>query len=582
MAYTRLIELLDEDCTTVLDVLNDTADMAGSRVVHAEFEHLRAGGCGGGSFQLTNTLINRDIDVGMFIRCSYESGTVWYVGRVEEVGYNSPAGLTVRTFGLFGMLSDVVVGGLYFGGADRLPHVYAQSDWFIDDPDHSLQSFDTCSRYDDFVTMLYNQYVQPNLPFISLGTVIQPDVDSLINGFQSQTFRGGDSVGQIIRHAATQMNNASFGVNVNNELFMFPKSGLLLDTFQEGVDCRELNYKRDKSLQYTRIWLTGDYVYYNNGSDFYRYQAVIRDVTADEVYGNKPIKLYVPWIRTVEEAFDFARGFFDQYAQPTTRVSFKTTAQSSLLVPHSGKIRVRDRDGTELANDYFSRVKIDFDAVPIFTIELGPEEIQFGTPPEPNRWELPPNLDFENGRHNPDPPVTSSSFSSFTDSYTTTIGNPSLSTPPSSVSYSTPDETTPFNGSTTGNTDGVPPDSSCDRDNCTLTISNMGSGYPAFVGCCRSINRTYILTRWSSFGYRLYTTAPCYGDTATLNMQWNSSSGRWELFYTEITGDVVYWVSSESYATFCLAVAGTPTMIPQYVIGAARCTGWNVSNVFFS
>jgi hypothetical protein len=588
MAYRRLIELLDTDCSTVLATLNDNNDPANSKVTHAEFELLRSGGCGGGSITFSDSLTARSVEVGQFVRMKYDASTNWYIGRVEEVGYKSSSGATARLFGLYGMLSDVVVGGLYFGGADRLPHIYARSDWFINDPDHSLQSFDTCSRYDDFVTKLYVQYVQPDLPFITLGPVIQPTTSGL-EGFQSQTFRGGDSVGQIIRHVATQMENASFGVDENNVLFMYPESSTLLKTFQEGVDCESIDYKRDKSLQYTRIWLTGDYIYMDEG--FYRYQAVIRDEAADITYGNKPIKLYVPWVRTDEEAFDFGRGFFKKYANPTTRVTFTTSPQTTLLKPQNGKLRVKDRDGLVLTLDSFSSLKCTFDAAPYFTIECGPEDIQFGTPPEPNRWELPPNLDFENGKNNPPPPPDPTfSFSDSSVSYNSTIGNPSLSTPDSGSFQTDPPPSyplsfsSPYSGSSTG---GPPPSGSfspCDPQQFQFTLSGMGPsncGYPAYITCSRGLNGTYTINKSAANQWRLNVVDPCTGNAANFTLSYTTFTGYLGLSYTvPAMGWTTSWMSTTSYSNFCDAAAAGSIPFAFVTTNSQYC-GWIISNAQF-
>ena len=70
--YTRRIELLDTDASTVLAVLSDTSGNGSLDVVEsAEFTLLRQGGCGAGNFKLAQDFLSTTVQMGQFIRCRH-------------------------------------------------------------------------------------------------------------------------------------------------------------------------------------------------------------------------------------------------------------------------------------------------------------------------------------------------------------------------------------------------------------------------------------------------------------------------------------------------------------------------------
>lgn len=406
MAYQRIIELYDSDAETLLQTLSSSA-LDTSKITDASFELLRLGGCGNGSLTVNDKLTARSIEVGQHIKMKYDASTVWYFGRVEEVEYESSSGATVRLYGLFSYLNEITIGGLYFGGLDRRPHLYAVSDYFIQDPDHSVQSWDTCSRYDQMLGLIYDQYIEPNSP-IGLGTVAEPTSYTAHNGFQSAIFRSQETAALVVRSVAAAMDNSSYGVDETGAFFVKPREDTVLQTFKEGVDLTSLKYKKDKSLLYTRMYLTGDYIYDDSlQSGFYRYQAVVWDSAGRDAYGDRQIQIYIPYIRTNADAFDFARGFFQQYAQPTVRIDCTTLPQGTLLRPWNGRLTIKDRDDGILLTDYFSRLRCTFNANPFFDLTIGAEELQYNSPPEPERWELGnPNADQIDGGGSSEDSVT--------------------------------------------------------------------------------------------------------------------------------------------------------------------------------
>lgn len=388
MAYERLIELIDTDGSTVLETLSNGSV---STVKDAGFELIRKTGCGAGSFTLTNPFTVRNVAPGMSIRCKYDSNTPVYLGRIEETEYSSPSEVTVRTFGWFSYLNDIQIGG--YGQYDRKPpERYGRSDWFVNDPDHSLQTHYTASQPHQVINQLYTNYIDPESP-VGLGTVETPDV---VTSFESMTMRGEENLSQVIRTIAMIQRDASFGVNADGDFYFINKRDYepALKTFQEGVDVRDLRQSVDRSLMFNQVFITGDYIY---GADtpagFYRYGGRFIHNPSVSAYGYRTFRAYVPWIRMDRDAIRFAQGFFDNYAGLTTRYSFKTTGQETLLKPWDGRIALKDQAGNLLTTSIFDRIQVDFNEVPVFTITLGPEEPQFPEPPEPQRWEQPDQND---------------------------------------------------------------------------------------------------------------------------------------------------------------------------------------------
>jgi hypothetical protein len=108
-------------------------------------------------------------------------------------------------------------------------------------------------------------------------------------------------------------------------------------------------------------------------------------------HGERRIRLWVPWLRTPEDALAFVREFFRAYAQPTSRFLVETDGRSSLIRPWEGRVRLEDRDGAELITGHVESVRVAFDHVPRFRLELGPDDprTHWPEPPEDERWELP-------------------------------------------------------------------------------------------------------------------------------------------------------------------------------------------------
>ena len=386
MAYERRIVHLDTDAVTVKQTLSVSSDND-SRVIKARFELLRKGGCASGEITLRDVFTLRgDIAISDWIRFDFESGVPWYLGRVESVTEKSPNETIVALYGMGVELTEVFPGG--FGGANlNKPHRYARSDWFANDPDHGLNTFDIVSQPQEVVAKLFSQYIQPATS-INTTTIEAP---SPLTGLESILFRGEESSAQAIQALAMSANNGSWGVDANRDLFFLKQKADVLAEFQEGLNLEGLSRTTDRSLLYNSMVFTGGYVYgINNGPGFYRYIAVWKHFGSIAQHGERVIAIYIPWIRRNADSKKFATEFFRLYAQPSERITFRTSGQTTLLKPWEGLIRIKDASGSTMRLAGFEKIDVDFGHVPKFTLTLGPEELQYPIPNEAQRFEIAP------------------------------------------------------------------------------------------------------------------------------------------------------------------------------------------------
>lgn len=390
--YERIIELIDFDGRTVLATLSGSPTDT-RNVTDFNFELLLHGGCGSASMTLSDEFyITSNITPGLFVRASYKTGDIWYFGRIQEVNRNSISGVTVSIYGLWQVLNEVSVGGTDFDFGDRKPDVYAASDFFPNDVDRSIQSFNNVSNYPQLIEKLYTNYIA-NTPLVSLiryGTVEDPDPGRQFP-FGSTKFNGDQSLSQVVRSAAMMMQDSSFGIDEDGVFFLKQIRNTLAGVFREASNTRDLSVKEERALVFTRIQLTGGYI---NSPDFqpgyYRYQAQLVEQTSKSIYGDRKVTLNIPWIRTDREAYNFARGFFNSYGRLRKRVTFTTCAQNTLIKPWNAKLRIENRFGVEVTTDVISSVKVTFNAYPYFTFDVGPEDLQFPETQQPEQWEQGP------------------------------------------------------------------------------------------------------------------------------------------------------------------------------------------------
>lgn len=406
MAFRRRFIHLDDDAVTVIQTLSDTA-IADPRGITAWFEKLRIGGDGPGELVLKDKFTLRgQIEIDHHIAFEYDSGERWYLGRVESVQEESPKGVRVTLHGLWSSLNEVYPGGYAKAGLDK-PHRMAAGDYWPNDPDHGLQTVDVVGNVDDFVYTLYNRYIGPRSN-VALGTVEAPSPAVTLDGF---VFRGEDSAAEILRSLAIFAKGASVGVDEYRRLFFIQKRSKVIGAFREGVNLESLKRETDRALLFNGLQLTGGFIYNENPLiSPYRYTGFFRQANSVHRHGMRVARLYVPWVRRNADALRFAREFFRKYGNPTVRYPVQTNCRETLLRPWLGQVRLQAFDGDELVTGHFDRIRVDFDHCPIFSITVGPEEIEFPDVPDDRSRALP----MVTGDGESEPSGSVSSFGTYT------------------------------------------------------------------------------------------------------------------------------------------------------------------------
>ncbi|CAB4162439.1 hypothetical protein UFOVP785_39 [uncultured Caudovirales phage] len=366
--YTRLIQLLNTVGGSVVQTLCDKSsdiDLCTS----AEFDLLRQGGCGGGSFHLDMAFEDEDCpSVGQWIKCSYKSGSTWYLGRIEEVTASSPSGVDVRTFGTWSVVSEIQVGGnSWWSGT---PQTFGKYDYFTNDPDHATQVYTAVSDMQTMIQILYDDYISvwPG----GATDLLMIDAPDAVGTFSSMTFRGGESLSQIIRSLADASGGASYGITADNKFFFVPIITTTQATYREGTTC-DIKKSTNRGNMYNRLVINGGYVYGVNGDpSFYAFEYHQEDAASVATYGAKTLTVKLPWIRSYIDAQNFANGFLDRYAGVTTQYTVDTVAGGSPLNPWGGLVALQGVTGSTLATEPFDTCKVTFNEAPTFSFTTGP------------------------------------------------------------------------------------------------------------------------------------------------------------------------------------------------------------------
>jgi len=387
--YQRIIEHYQSDAATLVGAIDPNA------VSGCWFELHRQGGCGAGELRLKDGFPERQsIDVGDWISLSYAAGQRWYFGRVESREADSPAGIRFRLEGMSIELGEVFPGGFGVSADGVPPHRYANTDLFQYDPDYLLETFDSIATTAQLVQALMNQYVLP-ATHISLDPL---DIEAAPDeaGLASFKFRGEESVRSILKDVALRANNASWGVDETGAFFFIQPRSTVASTFREGKDVSRLEESRDRDLLFNRVLLTGGYVYNeplnseNSIRGFHRWRAHYLQPESRDVYGERRIRLWVPWIRTESDSRGFVREFFRTYSHPISRFLIDVPNRSALLKPWEGAVQLLDRTGTALITAPIETLRVEFDRAPLFRMEIGPADPHtlWPEPPHDERWEI--------------------------------------------------------------------------------------------------------------------------------------------------------------------------------------------------
>ncbi|TWT63207.1 hypothetical protein [Rubinisphaera italica] len=390
MGYQRLILHYGYDPEDFLGVLSQGA------VKRCWFELDRLGGCGAGELRLNEGFSNRDaIEPGHWIAFEYSTGERWYLGRVEDVESESPAGLRIRLEGPAIQLNEVFPGSFTAKSEGVKPHRYGRTDQFGQDPDYDQESQDYVVNSAELIRKMIEQYVVGKTNIIYDPDLVE--TGPLANDVTTMKFRGEESVRSVIKDLALRARNATWGVDAERRFFFRQRRDDVLAEYREHRDLTKLQASRSRELLFNRVMLTGDYVYdFRNYSSqlarrSYRWRGNYRQPTSIDQHGERRIRVWVPWIRTAEDSRSFVSEFFRIYSQPVTRFSLQTKPQSVLPLPWEGCVRLKDRNLSDLEECPAERIRVLFDHAPQFQIALGPGDPRelWPEPPHDERWELP-------------------------------------------------------------------------------------------------------------------------------------------------------------------------------------------------
>jgi len=356
------------------------------------FELLRQGGCGRGEVTLNDNFVDREaLQVGQWIACEFDDGERWYLGRIEQRLSNWPGGITLKLTGMSVQLDGVFPGGFGLGADGRRPHRYSRSDRFYDDPDYYRETVDAIERPEDIVRLLMDEYVVPGTN-IQLDPELIEDADDLADAI-SLKFHGEDSARAILRDLATRVKNASWGVDEQGQFFFLPRRSTATATYRIGTATVRVVEIQDREQLFNRVLLTGGYEYgggYSSGGDVTRrWRGNYLQPASIATYGERRIRISVPWIRTPEDSRQFVREFFRIYASPTTRYQVHVIGEASYPRPWLGPVRLLDRNGEELIQTDVEVIRVQFDHTPVLQLELGPLDPRLLWPAVPDQEHYP-------------------------------------------------------------------------------------------------------------------------------------------------------------------------------------------------
>lgn len=363
------------------------------------FELHRQGGCGAGEIKLADPFALRDkLLPGDWISLESSPGVRCYLGRIEEIRAESPAGMRVRLEGMAIELNEIYPGGFGLQADGKAPHRYAATDLFPFDPDRGEETFDPVDNVDQLLRLLLVQYT-------GAGTHFQYDplrIEAPLAAapISSVKFRGEETLRAIIKDLAVRAQGAAWGIDAGGKFFFLRPRDSVLVAYREGRDLTLLAETRDREHLYNRLLLTGDYVYDRRemtdaiARRVFRWRANYFQPESRQQFGERRIRLWLPWMRTQTDSLAFAREFFRVYSQPTTRYLIETVPhdlETPIPLPWEGRIRLENRQGEVLTTARIETIRVIWDHSVRFRMELGPADPRtlWPEPPHDERWENP-------------------------------------------------------------------------------------------------------------------------------------------------------------------------------------------------
>ncbi|MCA9093391.1 MAG: hypothetical protein KDA68_07895 [Planctomycetaceae bacterium] len=477
MGFERRILHYSPDLGTLL---GDLVDLA---VEGCWFELNRLGGCGSGEVVLKSRFPERGlVELGDWIAFEPTVGNRWYLGRVEQRTTSSPAKVILRLEGMGIELNEVFPGGFGRNVGDGVPpHRYARTDLFYNDPDYVDETLDSVNEPDEVVRLLMQQYVVPATHIQYIPSRVESG--GVPGQFLSMKFRGEESIRTILKELALRAYHASWGVDAAGEFFFLQKRASVLETYREGTDLLRLEESTDGDLIVNRVLLTGDYVYYMEESGggsvrgFYRWRGNYVQPTSRDLYGERRLKMWVPWIRTSEDSRQFVKEMFRVYSQPVSKYLVRVQAEGDLPVPWQGRVQVESKEGVILAVGTPETIRIDFDRVPILSLTIGPEDPQthWPEPPQDERWEV-GNIQLNGGQTSDQLTFSSNELTEFLTSSEEESSEESVSSSLSSSAASSSEGITSEETGASESSSGTETNQSSESGSSGMTESSASSG----------------------------------------------------------------------------------------------------------
>jgi len=372
------------------------ADISDRAIAGCWFEWHRQGGCGSGEVRLRDNFAERgEVEPGDWISIESEPGLRWYLGRVETKEATYPSGVRLRLEGMGAELGEIYPGGFGSDADGMPPQRLGGTDLFSLDPDRDRETFDATGDAASVVRLLLTRYVEPATHI----TYAAPRVEDSLRpaGVESIKIRGEETARSLIKELAVRAGASSWGVDAAGEFFFLQRRTSIELTLQIGQNVSELEELSDRELLFNRLLLTGDYVYDradatdNIAVRSFRWRGNYVEPASRLAYGERRLRIWIPWIRTQADAISFSREFFRTYSRPQRRYRITTGAITAPVFPWLGAVRLKNPAGFEIATGICDVIRVRFDRVPRLELEIGPEDPRnlWPEPTQDERWELP-------------------------------------------------------------------------------------------------------------------------------------------------------------------------------------------------
>ena len=357
---------------------NFVGELTDRTATGAWFELHRQRGCGDGEVVvLDNDCSETDVAVGDWIVFENGAGNRWYQGRVIDRRRVGTTAVLLKLSGMATQLDEVFPGGFGRGVADGIPpHRYAMTDEFLFDPDHLDETVDSVDQAVAVVRKVVTQYIVSNTDIVHSPSLIEDPLTT--SAIRSLTFRGEEPVSKLLYDLAMRADDASWGVDSAGQFFFLKPPTAVLTTFQQGTDVVSVSAIERRDLVFNRLSLTGGHIYSQppiSGDPvraFSRWRGHYIQPDSRAIFGDRPIAISLPWVRTQVDSREFAREFFRKYSQLANSYLVETAGTTTLPVPWQGLVRLRDQNGVELYSGLLESIRIQFDNTPRFRLQLGP------------------------------------------------------------------------------------------------------------------------------------------------------------------------------------------------------------------